>query len=159
MYYHPVGILKGISWTSGVLGDSDPKVGDVCHVGDNRYRFIYNASSHTAAVGHALVSTITVGSGAYSLTVSSVTSVDFPRCVVVNTAIAGGGYGWALEQGMALIEMSADSSAAVGNLLTLGTDGAWVHHSCATGFLAPACGKALSAIASGASGLAYVSCR
>jgi hypothetical protein len=157
MYYHPVGIFKGVSWTSGALGDNDPKVGDVCHVGSEKYRFIYNAGSHTAAVGHAFVNSITVGTG-YSLTVSSTTSIDFAVGVVKHTAIPGGYYGWIVQEGISSVEMSADSSAAVGNLLTLGTDGAWVHKSCATGFLAPAQGKAYSAIASGASGLAYVFC-
>ncbi len=157
MYYHPVGIFKGVSWTSGALGDNDPKVGDVCHVGSDRYRFIYNGGAHTASVGHAMVNSITAGSG-YSLTVSSTTSIDFAVGVVKNAAISAAAYGWILQEGFVNVQMSADSSAAVGNLLTLGTDGKWVHKSCATGFLAPAQGKALSAIASAGSGLAYIFC-
>jgi hypothetical protein len=158
MYYHPVGIFKGVSWTSNALGDSDPKVGDVCHVGSERYRFIYNAGAHTAAVGHAFVQSITVGSGGYSLTVSSTTSIDFAVGCVKHTAIAAGYYGWIVQEGMVNVQMGADHSAAVGNLLTLASDGKWAHKSCATGFLAPAQGKALSAIASAGSGLAYIFC-
>lgn len=158
MYAHPVGIFKGVSWTSNALDDRDPKVGDRCFVGGDEYRFIYNAGGHTATVGHALVHSITVGSGPNSLTVSSVTSVDFAAGVVKNVAIPGGYYGWVLKNGTVNVQMGADHSAAVGNLLTLATDGKWCHKSCATGFLAPAQGRALSAIASGGSGLAYINC-
>lgn len=152
-----IGQFASISGVTATRGVNDPVVGDVRFVGTERYRYIYNAGAHTAAVGTAFVNSITVGTG-YSLTVSSTTSIDFAVGAVKHTAIPGGSYGWIVQEGMVNVQMGADHSAAVGNLLTLATDGKWCHKSCATGFLAPAQGKALSAIASAGSGLAYIFC-
>lgn len=153
----PVGHFGSVSAVTSSRGVNDPQVGDVRFVGSEKYRYIYNGGGHTATVGHAFVNSITVGTG-YSLTVSSTTSIDFAVGVVKHASIPGGSYGWIVQEGMVNVQMGADHSAAVGNLLTLATDGKWCHKSCATGFLAPAQGKALSAIASAGSGLAYIFC-
>lgn len=143
-----------VSMVTSSLGPNDPKVGDVTRTGDEVYRFVYNVGSSTAGVSYGVVCSAVSG---YSVTVSSTTSVDFLVGVVKHAAIPTGSYGWVMTQGWTQVEMEADNSAAAGQLLALAADGEFALKSNSTGYPTPAVGKTMEAIASGASGTAFIS--
>lgn len=141
------------SMVTASLGSNDPSVGDLWQYGDEQYVFVYNVGSSTVNVGHACTVSAVTG---YSVTVSTLTSTDFVVGVCKHAAIATGSYGWLVQRGFTSVELGADNSAAAGNLLGIGVDGTFALKSSATGYTAPAIGKAMEAIASGASGMAYI---
>lgn len=145
--------FQSVSFVTSSLGVNDPKVGDVTMSGDETYRFVYNTGSSTAGVSYGVTCSAVTG---YSVTVSSTTSVDFLVGVVKHAAIPTGSYGWVMTKGWAAIEMEADNSAAAGQLLALAADGEFALKSNSTGYPTPACGKTMEAIASGASGQAFI---
>jgi hypothetical protein len=144
----------GVSGITTALGPNDPELGSRATVDGKEYIFVYNAGSSTANIGHMGVVSAVSG---YSVTVSSVTNVDFAIGVVVNSGLATGEYGWLQTRGFAEIEMSPNNSAAVADVLTLGPDGGFANVSNTTGVGTPTYGKAMEAMASGASGTAYIS--
>lgn len=144
----------GPSFTTNSLGPNDPKVGDVARIGDENYVFVYNTSSSTANVGDGVIVT---GVSGYSITPSSTTSVDLLVGVVKHAAIAAGYYGYVCTRGFSQVNMGANLSAAAGGLLVLAADGKFSNKTISTGWVAPAQVKAMDAIASGASGTAYIS--
>jgi hypothetical protein len=144
----------GPSFVTNSLGVNDPSVGDVAHVGNEDYVFVYNAGSSTANVGDGVIVSAVSG---YSVTVSSTTSVDLLVGVVKHAAIATGYYGYVVTKGFSQVNMGADLSAAAGALLILAADGKFSAKTISTGYVAPAAVKAMGAIASGASGTAYIS--
>jgi hypothetical protein len=150
----PVRFGVGISSTTDSLGVNDPEVGTVCRVGDENYVFVYNAGNSQINPSYGCVMSAVTG---YSVTVSSITSVDFLAGVCVNATIATGYYGWLVTKGFATVEMEADNSCAAGQLLTLADNGEFALKSNSTGYPSPAVGKSMEAIASGASGVAYIS--
>ena len=142
------------SFVTNSLGPNDPKVGDTLANGNELYRFVYNTGSSTANVGDSVVVSAVSG---YSVTVSSTTSVDLCIGVVKHAAIATGYYGYVVTQGFSQVNMGADLSAAAGALLILAADGKLSAKTISTGYVGPVVGKAMQAIASGASGTAYIS--
>lgn len=145
----------GISMVTASLGDNDPEVGTECqHAGEN-YRFVYNAGNSAIKPGFA--ATVS-GLAGYSCTVSTTTSVDFIVGVCKHATLSTGTYGWLLTKGFTKVVMAADNSCAAGQLLTVAADGEFALKSNSTGYPAPAFGKAVSAIASAGSGMAYITC-
>lgn len=144
----------GPSFTTNSLGPNDPKVGDVASIGNDNYLFVYNAGSSTANVGDGVILSAVSG---YSVTVSSTTSVDLLVGVVKHTALATGYYGYVCTRGFVNVNMGANLSAAAGAGLILAADGKFTAKTCATGYAGPIQAKAMVAIASGASGTAFVS--
>lgn len=138
---------------SSVTATNSVEVGITRQVGSDSYRYVYNDGASTLSVSYGCI--ISLNSG-YSVTVSSTTSTDFLVGVCKNTDIPAGSYGWVLTQGFVDVEMEADNSAAAGNLLILAADGEFAFKSNATGYPGAPVGKALEAIASGASGKAYI---
>jgi hypothetical protein len=142
-----------VSAVTASRGPNDPAVGDVRHEGANQYRYVFNAGASTLSSGKGAILSAVSG---YSVTVSSTTSVDLLVGVAVNS-IAASAYGYILEKGFGQVQMGADYSAAAGALLILAADGTFTNKTISTGFVSPGLVKAMSAIASGASGTAYIS--
>lgn len=142
------------SFTTNSLGPNDPRVGDIAQVGNDKYRFVYNTGSSTANVGDGVILS---GVSGYSVTVSSTTSVDLLVGVVKHAAIATGYYGYVVTNGFSQVNMGANLSAAAGALLILAADGKFTAKTISTGYVGQGNVKAMEAIASGASGTAYIS--
>lgn len=154
-YYHAAPVnFAGVSQVTASLGDNDPELGYVFRKGDEEYVFVYNAGGEQINPGEGCILSAVSG---YSVTVSSVTAVGWAFGVVKHATLTTDTYGWVMRKGFCPVEMSANNSAAAGDLLVLGTDGLWANKSVSTGHIAPAAGKAMEAIASGASGQAYIS--
>lgn len=144
----------GPTFTTNSLGPNDPKVGDVARIGDENYVFVYNAGNSNIAAGDGV---IVSGVSGYSVTVSSTTSVDLLVGVRVGSTLSTGYYGYICTRGFAQVNMGANLSAAAGGLLVLAADGKFTNKTISTGWVSPAQVKAMDAIASGASGTAYIS--
>lgn len=149
----PIG-FSSISGVTATPGANDPEVGTVRQEGDEKYMWVYNTGSSTVGVGRLAVLSGVTG---YSVTVSSVTGVDFAVGVVKHTAIPTGSYGWLLTRGFTQAQLGADDSATTGSILRLGVDGAFTLASNVTGHFSPVIGKAMSGAASGTSCHAFVS--
>ena len=146
-------LFNSVSMVTATLGTNDPEVGTVYRHGDEEYLFVYNAGNSQISPG--LGATVSAVSG-YSVTVSSTTDVDLLVGVCKHATLTTGTYGWLVTKGFTQIQMGADASMAAGGLVGLGVDGKFAPKSLSTGVPAPACGKAMAAIASGASGTAYI---
>jgi len=145
--------FAGVSQVTATLGVNDPEVGTRLRSGDEEYLFVYNDGNSQISPGYAAV--ISAVSG-YSVTVSSVTSVDFPVGVCKHATLTTGTYGWLLTKGFGQVTMKADNSCAVAGLLVCAEDGTVAQKSISTGYPAPAFGKAMAAIGSGVSGTAFI---
>lgn len=152
VYGGPIG-FGSISMVTATLGANDPEVGTMRREGDEEYVFVYNAGNSQIPPSYAAVVSAVSG---YSVTLSSVTSVDFPVGVVKHATLTTGTYGWLMTRGFCQVEMEADNSAAAGQLLALAADGEFALKSNSTGYPTPALGKTMEAIASGASGTAFL---
>jgi len=147
-------VFAGKSSTTNALGSNDPEVGTIYREGDEEYVWVYNAGNSQIQPSYGAVMSAVSG---YSVTLSSVTSVDLLVGVCKHATIATGYYGWLMKKGIVEVEMEADNSCAAGQLLALAADGEFALKSNSTGYPTPAVGKAMAAIASGASGTAYIS--
>lgn len=151
----PVVFGGGKSMVTTSLGANDPEVGYRKCFGDEEYVFVYNTGTDAQiSPGQGAVLSGVTG---YSVTVSSTSSSDILIGVCKNATITTGAYGWLVTRGFSSVEMGADYSAAAGSLLELGDDGVFDIKSNTTAN-ANFVGKAMEAIASGASGSAYISC-
>ena len=152
----PIG-FAGKSMTTTSLGANDPELGTTMRVGNKQYTFVYNAGGASAAVGRAVILSAVSG---YSVTVSSVTGAGALFGVVENNTLTTGAYAWVVTGGFANVQMGADNSAAAGDLLCLGTDGNFaLRPSAVTNVHFPhVAGQAMEAMASGASGVAFLKC-
>jgi hypothetical protein len=83
------------------------------------YVYCYNATGSAVTQGALMIASGAVSG--YSLTRSSVASVDLPMVAVKNAALAAGDYFWGLVRGQCRV-MSIAITA--GNLVGVGTDGA-----------------------------------
>ena len=150
----PVRFSK-VSMVTATLGANDPQVGATTRDGDEEYLFVYNTGGSTINVGHGCTVSAVTG---YSVTVSSVTSVDILVGVCKHSAIATTEYGWVVTRGWSSIEMNGSSgTVAAGGLCELGTDGVFSPISNTTGNKSPSVVKAMEAIVSSASGQAFIS--
>ncbi len=110
-----------VSMVTGTLGPNDPEPGMVCQDGDERYIFVYNNGTSQITVGCGAVATAVTG---YSVTVSSITHVDYPVGVCKHATLTTGTYGWLLQKGFS--QAKAGSALVAGDLVCLGVDGGWV---------------------------------
>lgn len=150
-------IFGGVSATTATPGANDPALGTRRWEDGREYVYIYNDCNSNMAVGQGIV--LQSGVSGYSCTISSVTSVDCVVGVVRHQTISTGYYGWAVTKGITYVKMMATSgTVAAGDLIEIGGNGLFYKASNTTGNIAPAVGKALEAIVSSATGLAYVSC-
>jgi hypothetical protein len=150
-------IFGGVSATTNSRGSNDPELGTRMWYEGREYVYVYNDCNSNMAVGQGVV--LQSGASGYSCSISSVTSVDIVVGIVRNSTISTGYYGWAVTKGITYVKMMATSgTVAAGDLLEIGGNGLFYKASNTTGNIAPAVGKALEAIVSSATGLAYVSC-
>lgn len=147
-------VFSGKSSVTNSLGANDPEVGTIYRDGDEEYIWVYNAGNSQIQPSYGAVLSAVSG---YSVTLSSITGVDLLAGVCKHATIATGYYGWLMKKGFVDIEMEADNSCAAGQLIALAADGEFALKSNSTGYPTPAVGKAMAAIASGASGTAYIS--
>jgi hypothetical protein len=138
---------------SAVTATPSVQVGSLRHVGDEQYIYVYNAGN--SQINPAYAATVSAVSG-YSVTVSSTTSVDIAVGVCKHVTLTTGTYGWLMTRGFCEIKMGADNSAAAGVPIGIGTDGTFAHVTQTTIAAGPILGKAMAAIASGASGTAFL---
>jgi hypothetical protein len=138
---------------SNVTATNSTEVGSERKVGDENYRYVYNAGNSQIPPSYGCTLSAVTG---YSVTISSITSVDFLVGVVKHTTLTTGTYGWVMTRGFTAVEMEADNSAAAGQILGLAADGEFALKSNSTGYPTPAVGKTMEAIASGASGQAFI---
>ncbi len=150
----PIG-FAGKSMVTLTLGSNDPELGTKIQSGNEEYIFIHNPTATDIKAGYA--AKLNLGTG-YSCTISTTSGTDFIIGVVKNATISAGGYGFLMTKGFTKAVMQADNSAAAGALLTVAANGEFAYKSNATGYPARAVGVAISAIASGGSGNAYISC-
>ena len=156
MSYQGVAPIRfgSVSMVTATLGTNDPEVGTVVEQGNEKYIFVYNGGGSTIGVGSgAIVS----GVSGYTVTVSSITHVDFPIGVCKHTAIPTVNYGWLMQRGFTTAQ--AGSAVATGAALTLGADGTWQTQLASTAYSQVAqpmiYGKAMGSAASSASFAAY----
>lgn len=147
----PIRFGVGVSGSTATQGVNDPEIGSRCIVDEVDYLFVYNDGASDLNQGQPCVMSAVTG---YSITVSAVTQVDLALGVRLHSTLPASSYGWIAQRGIGVVEMNADESAAVGDLLGLGTEG-FAHKSASTGMPTPTIGKAMEAIASGGSGVAY----
>tara|TARA_R110000796_G_scaffold187266_1_gene304170 strand:- start:2690 stop:3154 length:465 start_codon:yes stop_codon:yes gene_type:complete len=141
---------------SNVTATNSVDVGTERKVGDESYLYVYNAGNSDIPPSYGCVLSAVTG---YSATLSSITGVDFLVGVVKHSTLTTATYGWIMTRGFAAIEMEADNSAIAGQILALAADGEFALKSNSTGYPTPAVGKTMEAIASGASGQAFISVR
>jgi hypothetical protein len=139
---------------SQVTSTNSVEVGTRRRSGDEEYIYVYNAGNSELPPTYAAVVSAVSG---YSVTISSVTSVDFAVGVCKHSTLTTGQYGWLMVKGWCQVEMEADNSAAAGQILALAADGEFALKSNSTGYPTPAIGKTMEAIASGGSGTAFIS--
>lgn len=146
--------FNSVSMVTATLGANDGEVGHSFRDGDEEYVLVYNAGNSQISPGFGCVVS---GVSGYSVTVSSTTSVDLMVGVVKHATLTTATYGYIVVRGWSQVAMEANNSCAAGQLLTLGADGKFALKSNSTGYPAPAVAKSMEAIASGASGTAYIS--
>jgi hypothetical protein len=138
---------------SNVSDGADAEVGIKRVYQGAEYRYIYNGGDQPALVGNGLICS---GVSGYTCTLSSISEKDACVGVVRHNVISASTYGWVQMDGFANIEMGLTASAAIGQIVTLDINGAFIAVSAAT--LAAEngvpCAQVISGIASGASGTA-----
>jgi hypothetical protein len=142
-----------VSMVTSSLGPNDPEVGTVRDDGDERYIFVYNAGNSQITPGDC---TTVSGVSGWSVTVSTVTATDLIAGVCKHATLTTGTYGWIMTRGFGQVNMDANNSAAAGGILVGGTDGKFWNKTISTGLPNRTIGKAMAAIASGASGTAFL---
>ncbi len=138
---------------SNVTATNSVEVGATRRSGDEEYRYVHNAGN--SAIRPNYGATVSAVSG-YSVTVSSTSGVDIFVGVCVHQTISTGYYGWLMTRGFCTVKMGADNSAAAGVPLGVGVDGTFAHVTQTTLPGGPIIGKAMEAMASGASGTAFL---
>ena len=139
---------------SQVTATNSVKVGTRLARGDEDYIYVYNTGASELPVGHAAICSAVTG---YSVTVSSVTGVDFAVGVCKHTAIPASSYGWLITKGFSTVEMAISDSCAAGQALRLALSGTFALASQVTGSPSPVIGKSMEQITSAVSGSAYIS--
>ena len=145
----------GVSHVTATLSSRHPQLGMETYDADgNKYVWIYNDCNSALPPGYGVVVQSGV-STAFSMTLSSVSSADIVAGVVKHASIPTNNYGFVLTRGIGVAEASLTIATNVP--IEIAANGVWVHVSNTTGNKAPACGKSLEEIVTGASGSAYFS--
>ena len=154
-------LFIGKSHVTATPGANHPEVGTTMRDGDESYIWVQNIGSSTASVSYGCVVS---GVSGYSVTVSSVSGVDFLVGFVKHADIPTDSYGWLCTKGFTQIEMSASDSCTAGQGLMVGLNGTLALKSFTSTVSnivfaspSPIVAKSMEAIASGGSGTAYIS--
>ncbi len=145
-----------VSAVTLTLGVNDPELGAVTRHGNEDYVFVMNLSTSDIVPGNGAVM-FGAGMEAYYVKVSSVSGADLMVGACKHATLTTGAFGWVVTKGFTRVIMGADNSAAAGGLLALGVNGAFAFKSNSTGYPGNAVGQVISAIASGGSGIAFIS--
>lgn len=145
--------FNSVSMVTATLGPNDGEVGHAFRDGDEEYVLVYNNGNSQISPGFGC---IVSGVSGYSVTVSSTTSVDLLIGVVKHATLTTATYGYVVCRGWSQVQMDANNSCAAGQILTLAQDGRFALKSNSTGYPSPAFAKSMEAMASGASGTAYI---
>ena len=105
---------------SNVTATNSVNLGEVRFVGGDEYIYVYNAGTGTINVGQFAV--LSANSG-YSVSVSSITSFDFPIGFAKHAAIPAGSYGWLLARGFTSVNFASNTGGALSDLLYPGAMG------------------------------------
>ncbi len=150
--------FASVSAVVTALTGNSPNVGDYIRDPSTNadYVFAYNTgnSEIPPAVGVVLAET---ASGA-SVTLTSVTGVTPAFGVCQHATVPTGGYAWFMRRGFGKVTMQANSGCSSGKPLVLADNGKIAEKATSTGIVANVMAYSLSAIASGASGSAYINC-
>ena len=130
-------------------------IGTTRYEGENKYLYVFNAGGEQISPGLGVTISAVTG---YSVTVSSVTSVNPCIGVVENATLTTDTFGWVVTRGFVSIEMTAQTGIAASEPIILGTNGVHARATGATGYAFAPHGFGVGTIGSGASGVAYVNC-
>ena len=101
-------LFAPISMVTATLGANDPEPGYRATVGDEDYVFVYNAGNSQISPTYGAVLSAVSG---YSVTVSSVTSVDFLIGVCKHATLTTATYGWLMTRGFCQVELSTNNES------------------------------------------------
>lgn len=141
---------------SNVTATNSVDLGTRVVVDGRQYVYVYNGAANSViSPGNGVI--VQTGSSGYTVTISSVTSVDAFAAVCYHSTIATGYYGWLVARGHTKYKMVADSGATACDILFAGANG--LFSVCNTALVAQFCmGKAVAATGSGGVGEAFVNC-
>lgn len=111
-----------VSMVTATLGANDPEVGTIVRSGDEEYILVYNAGNSQISKGYGAVCSAVTG---YSVTVSSLTGIDYPIGLCVHATLTTGTYGYLMKRGFGIFKSTPDSGTTAGDRIILGTDGVW----------------------------------
>lgn len=151
-------LFESVSGVTATMGINDAEIGTEVTVGDERYIKVYNAGTTQISVGQGAVCSGVTG---YSVTVSS-TSNDVFVGVCKHSTLTTATYGWLVKKGFVSIQLATNVSCAAGAKLIAGNDGGFQGATPSTYTSAHlwegnVYAKAMEAIATSASGSAYIS--
>lgn len=138
---------------SAVTATNSVEVGTNRRVGNDDYIYVYNAGNSQINPGYCAVVSSVSG---YSVTLSSVTSVDLAVGHCKHATLTTATYGWLLTRGFAQVQLGANDSMVAGAILRAGVDGTYAAATNATGNISPIIGKAMGAAASAGTATAFI---
>ena len=121
----------------------------------DQYLYVFNTGNSQINPGNIVILSATTS---YSVTVSSVTSVDTPIGVCKHSTITTGAYGWIVTKGFVPLRAPTNSALAVADYVQAGSDGTVTVPASATSYLGNYFGKVLQATASAGLGFGWVNC-
>lgn len=146
-----------VSSTTTTPGVNDPEIGTRKLVGGVEYMFVYNANNSAVSVGLG-VTVVTNASSPYSITITTVTSLDMV-VGVGHVSIATAAYGWVVTKGRCTVKAMATSGTILENEpFYIAANGLFAPASNTTGTDCNYVGKAMADIVSSATGWAIVNC-
>ncbi len=120
------------------------------------YVYVYNNGTTQISVGNGCILSGTTG---YSVTVSSVTSVDTYFGVCKHTTLTTATYGWGVTRGFVSLKAVANSGLASADYVMAGDNGTFcVPSTVVTGYIGNFCGKVVQSTASAGIGFGWVNC-
>jgi len=141
-------VFRGVSFVTATRVSKDPQVGTIKMVDNEEYVFAYNGGNSQIVPTNICIPQSAMSIATVTLSPASGAGKAFGICK--HATIPTASYGFLLRRGPATINGGANASFAAGGSVGIGDNGL-------AGLGAPIYGQALSAIASGASGGAYVS--
>jgi hypothetical protein len=141
-------VFRGVSFVTATRVSKDPQVGTIKIIDNDEYVFVYNDCNSQIVPTNVCIPQS--GMSIASVTLSSTSGAGKAFGICKHATIPTASYGYLLKRGTATINGGADASFAAGGSVGIGDAGL-------AGLGPPIFGQALSAIASGASGGAFVS--
>lgn len=122
----------------------------------DEYLYVYNNGTTQIAPGNGCIVSGVTG---YSVTVSSVTSVDTFIGVCKHATITTGTYGWVVTRGWVPFRAAANSALASADYVMASDNGTFcVPSTVVTGYIGNFIGKVTQSTASAGLGFGYVNC-